>query len=226
GNRTNIVTGPKILKRRVKNNIEEIFEYEQISPTFEDLSSAVQGIMNDFCCIKELDDIEGLETDNPIHRECVGKHSQTVAYLVQQENSFKKFKKVAQDILVFSAYLHDIGKGPKSRWPDGIQKVDDDHPRKSLPMLKRILTEDIGNLSKKEIRRIHMLVVYDDLVGDIVANGRDKNQFFQIVKNTIDVDLLISLGTADMKAINPEWVTKHNEAIEALRQEAYDYLGK
>ncbi|XNJ93174.1 hypothetical protein AB6C68_017455 [Vibrio cyclitrophicus] len=71
-----------------------------------------------------------------------------------------------------------------------------------------------------------MLVVYDDLVGDIVANGRDKNQFFQIVKNTIDVDLLISLGTADMKAINPEWVTKHNEAIEALRQEAYDYLGK
>lgn len=224
GKRKNIVTGPRWLKRLVRENIEEVYKFEQGEPIFDDLKSTVDAIEGDFCCIKELNDIEGLVTDNPIHKENVGQHSRTVAKLVRQDGNFSEYSEREKNILILSAYLHDIGKGPKSRWESGIQKVDDDHPRKSLPMLKRILCEDIGSLSKEDIRRIHMLVVYDDLIGDIIANGRDKSQLFQMVKNKTDVDLLISLGKADMGAINEQWVTGNSEKIEALRQEAYEYL--
>ena len=222
--RRNIVTGPRWLRKLVKDNVEEICQFKQIEPTFNSLEAALDAVEKDFCSIKELDDIEGLETDNPIHSEDVGRHSRTVAELVKQDGSYNEYTEREQNLLVFSAYLHDIGKGPKSRWENGVQKVDDDHPRKSLPMLKRILCEEIGGLSRRDIRRIHMLVVYDDLVGDIAANGRDKNQLFKVVKNKTDVDLLISLGRADMGAINAAWVTGTHEEIERLRQEAYEHL--
>lgn len=222
--RINILTGPRMLRQLVSKNIKTVYEFEQDTATFDDLKSTVEKITDDFCCIKELSNIEGLETDNPIHKEDVGKHSRTVAALVKQDETFGEYSELEQNILVLSAFLHDIGKGPKSRWQNGIQKVDDEHPRKSLPMLIRILCEDIGGLSKKDIQRIHMLVVYDDLVGDVVANGRDKNQLFKIVENKTDVDLLISLGKSDMGAINQKWVTDNTEKIETLRQEAYDHL--
>lgn len=226
GTRKNIITGPRWLRHLVNKNITEICESEQDEPTFDNLESAVDAIANDFCCIKELSDIDGLTTDNPIHREDVGQHSRTVARLVMQDNYFNEYNEREKNILILSAYLHDIGKGPKSRWSNGIQKVDDDHPRKSLPMLKRILCEDIGGLSKKDIRRIHMLVVYDDLVGDISAHCRDKKQLFQIIRNKTDVDLLISIGKSDMGAINEKWVAENAGKIEVLRQEAYEYLEK
>ncbi|POB83321.1 hypothetical protein [Vibrio vulnificus] len=69
-------------------------------------------------------------------------------------------------------------------------------------------------------------MIYDDLVGDIVAKGCDREQLFRTVKSKSDVDLLISIARADMGSINPEWVTEHDESIEALRKEAYEYLEK
>ncbi len=50
--------------------------------------------------------------------------------------------------------------------------------KKSLPMLKRILIEDFPVLPHDLVRKIIMLVTYDDLLGEIVAKGRDKSQFF------------------------------------------------
>jgi hypothetical protein len=220
--RVSIVTGPRWLRLLVSNNIKAVDE--QDSKASNSLKSVLTAITNDFCYLRELNDIDGLKTDNPIHKEDVGKHSRTVAGRVKNDEYFSKFTEREQDLLILSGYLHDIGKGPKSRWKNEIQKVDDEHPKKSLPMLKRILTEEICDLSKRDIRRIHMLVVYDDLVGDIVANGRDKNQFFRIVKNKTDVNLLIALGKADMGAIKENWVTDNLEKIELLRDEAFEYL--
>jgi hypothetical protein len=220
--RVSIVTGPRWLRLLVSNNIKAVDE--QDSKASNSLKSVLTAITNDFCYLRELNDIDGLKTDNPIHKEDVGKHSRTVAGRVKNDEYFSKFTEREQDLLILSGYLHDIGKGPKSRWENEIQKVDDEHPKKSLPMLKRILTEEICDLSKRDIRRIHMLVVYDDLVGDIVANGRDKNQFFRIVKNKTDVNLLIALGKADMGAIKENWVTDNLEKIELLRDEAFEYL--
>ncbi|OOX29516.1 hypothetical protein BJL85_15760 [Vibrio parahaemolyticus] len=224
--RVNIATGPRRLAVLVKRNVEEVLAEEESTSTFDSLAEAVEGIANDFCCIKELDDIEGLKTSNPIHIEDVGAHSRSVANLVREQPDFDSLSENDQNILVLSAYLHDIGKGPKSRWEDEVQDVDDEHPRKSLPMLKRILTEDIANLVEDDVRRIHMLVVYDDLVGDIVARSRDKRQLFKVIKSKSDVDLLISIARADMGSINPEWIQEHEESIEVLRKEAYEYLEK
>lgn len=224
--RVNIVTGPRRLAVLITKNIQKILDAEEDSPIFDSLAEAVEDISNDFCCIKELSDIDGLKTSNPIHTEDVGSHSRSVAKLVQKQPDFEKLSENDQDILVLSAYLHDIGKGPKSRWKDEVQDVDDEHPRKSLPMLKRILTEDIAKLEEDDIRRIHMLVIYDDLVGDIVARNRDKKQLFKAVKSKLDVELLICIARADMGSINPEWVPENEESIEALRKEAYEYLEK
>ncbi|EMR8084187.1 type II toxin-antitoxin system toxin DNA ADP-ribosyl transferase DarT [Citrobacter freundii] len=224
--RKNIITGPRVLLKLTNDNIDKICDNRQQDCRFDGLEELVNAIEDDFSCIKELKEIEGLITDNIIHKESVSDHSCAVAALVKQDDKFEKYNKNQKLILVLSAYLHDIGKGPKSRWPKGIQKVDDDHPRKSLPMLERILCNEVSGLTRRDIRRIHMLVVYDDLVGDIVAKGRNKCQFQEVICNKIDVDLLISIAKADMGAINPVWVENYQEAIEELRQEMYDFLEK
>jgi len=222
--RVNIITGPRRLRLLVLKNIDSICRIKNNSEELPCLKSMLEKISINFCCIKELADIDGLETDNPIHKEDVGKHSRTVKKLVKKDKNFNSYTESEKNILLFSALLHDIGKGPKSRWNDGIQKVDDDHPRKSLPMLKRILSEELSGLTRDDIRRIHILVVFDDLVGDIVARGRDKEQLFKIIENKTDVDLLISLGRSDMGAINPDWVDNNYDKIEDLRKEAYEKL--
>lgn len=222
--RTNIITGPRQLYLLTKKNINQTIENQKKDCHHTNLKSLVDAIEKNFSCIKELEDIDGLETDNIIHKECVGTHSRSVAALVKQDSMFNEYNENEKLILILSAYLHDIGKGPKSRWETGIQKVDEDHPRKSLPMLKRILCDEISGLSKSDIRRIHMLVIYDDLVGDILAKCRKKCQLEQIIRNRTDVNLLISIAKADMGAINPDWVIKYQDEIEDLRQEMYKYL--
>lgn len=97
-----------------------------------------------------------------------------------------------------------------------MTKADNDHAVKSLPMLKRILTEDIGGLSEESVRKIVTLVTYDDLIGDIVARDRDEKQLIDVIKNENDLKMLIALSKADMNAINPEWVTTHSKSIEDL----------
>nr|MCQ3991504.1 DUF4433 domain-containing protein [Klebsiella pneumoniae] len=91
-----------------------------------------------------------------------------------------------------------------------------DHAAKSLPMLERIFTEDIGGLSEESIRKIVTLVTYDDLIGDIVAKDRDEKQLIDIIKNENDLKMLIALSNADMNAINPDWVTTHKKSIADL----------
>ncbi|WP_201356377.1 HD domain-containing protein [Amphritea japonica] len=222
--RVSLTTAPKILHKRYKESIREVKSSNSGSFTFDSIEQAVGAIHEDFHCIKELKEIDGLESENPVHTEDVGSHSRSVVGLIRASDEFDTYSEKNQNILILAAYLHDIGKGPASRWSGGKQKTDHNHPLKSLPMLTRILTEEIDGLDDKTIRRVFMLVTYDDLIGDIVANGRDKKQLFEIIKKKTDVDLLITLGKADMGSIKASWVTDNLEAIEVLRQEAYSYL--
>lgn len=224
--RTNLITGPRRLKllmvKHIKSTIESIAEFSK----YDSIGEALEAIQQDFRCIKELADIDGLTTDNPIHKEDVGAHSRSVAARVQLDSNFNSFTKEEQECLILAAYLHDIGKGPKSRWKDGIQKVDEDHSKKSLPMLKRIFSADIGGWTKKQLREIFMLVTYDDLIGDIAANGRSPKQLTSIAKTKRHIDLLIALGKADMGSIKEEWVSNNHQTIEDLRRKAYEELEK
>lgn len=104
-----------------------------------------------------------------------------------------------------SAYLHDIGKGPKSKWKDGIQLPYPDHPADAIPMLERILSKDIQNITEESIRKICMLVVYHDIIGDCIIKGREKKQILQIISNEKDLNLLVTIALADTKTTNTTW---------------------
>ncbi|ASL85609.1 MULTISPECIES: DarT ssDNA thymidine ADP-ribosyltransferase family protein [Serratia] len=217
GSKKSIVTGPVFLKRAMESTISDICKSCSSCKKYGSIRDALGAIEKSFSSIKELDDIEGLKASYWPHTEDVGTHSRKVACALNQFQEYNGLSDEDKEIVLLSAYFHDIGKGPKSRWgQDGMTKADNDHAVKSLPMLKRILTEDIGGLSEESVRKIVTLVTYDDLIGDIVARDRDEKQLIDVIKNENDLKMLIALSKADMNAINPEWVTTHSKPIEDL----------
>ena len=126
------------------------------------------------------------------------------------EKKFIDFPKHQQNIVKISAYFHDIGKGPKSRWEsfnNGIQKVDHDHPRRSMNMLERILIEEIKILSEKDIYQILFLVGYHDFLGDHLTKGRKIDEILPFLKKYDEnLNNLFFLSIADVLSIKPkEW---------------------
>lgn len=220
-----IVTGPVWLKHFTEQTIQAINSYSGGPVKYADIKTALAAIGQNFCSIKSLADIDGLQADYGPHHGDVGEHCRHVAAGVETQAEYPQLTQTDKDIVKLAAYLHDIGKGPKSRWPSArMTGADNDHARKSLPMLQRILIEDIAKPDADSVRKLVTLVTYDDLVGDIVANGRNEQQLFDIITTEADVNMLIALGKADMAAINPMWVSNHYQAIEQLRQRAIAYL--
>jgi putative nucleotidyltransferase with HDIG domain len=225
GGRNTIVTGPRALKEYVDATVSEICEGLKGSKKFENIRAALDCIAKDFSSIKELDDIDGLKASYGPHSNDVGTHSRKVATALTNFSEYNELSQVDKDIVQLAAYLHDIGKGPKTRWTEaGMTRADNDHAVKSLPMLKRILTEDIGNLSRDVVRKIVILVAYDDLIGDIVAKERNEQQLFDIIESENDLNMLVALGMSDMRSINVMWTLINNRSIKALKSRAIDSL--
>lgn len=219
--RFSFITGPYFLKMYFQNAVNSIIQCKSERYKFGSVSDALTAIRKGFEAIKELTDIDGLQANYGPHKDDVGTHSRRVAELVKKSNEYSRLSKRNQDILELSAYLHDIGKGPKSRWANCyMDKPDNNHARKSIPMLERIFKEDIGGLSDDEVRKLVMLVTYDDLLGDIAANGRDKQQFFDITQSEDDVNMLVALSQADISSLNMFWFVSTQGAIGNLRNEA------
>jgi hypothetical protein len=65
-----------------------------------------------------------------------------------------------------------------------------DHPADAVPMLLRILTEEIESISDEEIRQVCMLVVYHDIIGDCMEKGREKQQVADVIESEDDLDML------------------------------------
>ncbi|PSU68341.1 DUF4433 domain-containing protein [Photobacterium phosphoreum] len=218
GESKSIITGPRFLKYKVDETISEICESINRSKKYGSIRASLAAIAHDFASIKELEDIDGLAASYGPHTDDVGTHSRKVATGLRELCEYNDLSDEDKDIVLLAAYFHDIGKGPKSRWGQaGMNRADNDHAVKSLPMLKRILTEDIGGLNEEDIRKIVTLVTYDDLVGDIVARGRDEKQLADVIKNENDLNMLVALAKADMNSINMIWVITHSQSIEALK---------
>lgn len=218
-----LVTGPRLLKNYFTELIRAIRKARKNKNEkylFPDVTNALREIDNNFCMIKELGDIFELETDNSIHEENVSDHTKLVVDNIQQLVEYKGFSKKDQDILKISAYLHDIGKGPKSKWTwnKGVQKAYPDHPVDAIPMLERILIEDFENITEEEIRKICLLVVYHDLVGDIICRGRDIQQIINIIKDENELNLLIALSLADVSSINETWANDIREEVNDFKK--------
>ncbi|HGM5077139.1 TPA: DarT ssDNA thymidine ADP-ribosyltransferase family protein [Serratia marcescens] len=215
-----LVTGPFFLKRHFEDTVKSINADQRHNTKFPSLESAVLAIRQNFCIIQELSDIDGLGANYGPHRDDVGTHSRRVAELVRLSPEYAQLDDHNKAVLEMAAYMHDIGKGPKSRWNNSfMDKPDSNHARKSLPMLQRILTEDISGVPADSVRKLVMLVTYDDLLGDIAANGRDKKQLFDIVTCQDDINMLVALSKADIGSLSQAWLYNTSGTIDNLRAE-------
>ncbi|MCK4816480.1 DUF4433 domain-containing protein, partial [bacterium] len=180
------VTGPLCINREYEETIDFVLQNigKASKPKFKKLKDLRSALRVNLGCIPETAEIVDLESDNEMHSEDVGTHTLKVVEELRKLSVFKDMNSTDKLFVEIAAYLHDIGKGPKSRWAsnEGKQKVDPDHPIKALPMLKRILIEDIAKMKPRSAKVICKLVCYHDIVGDIVAKGRRVEELEEIVE--------------------------------------------
>ncbi|WP_313758848.1 DarT ssDNA thymidine ADP-ribosyltransferase family protein [Tissierella sp.] len=221
-----LITGPIFLEHYYREAIKTIVDKREKmdynSCSFINIDDALDKIGNNFCVIKELEDIFELETNNRAHSQNVSDHTMEVVKNLNNEY-FNDLSDKDKKIVELSAYLHDIGKGPKSKWRDGIQPVYSDHPADAIPMVTRILAEEFKVLSYHEIKTICLLVIYHDLIGDILNNGRSEKELLNLEVSCNDFNMLIALSLADISAINISWnwtiQEKLKEFVEKIRKE-------
>lgn len=204
-----LVTGPYFLKNQLKRTIKNIKDNRKTIDTskckFINIEDALNKLESDFCQIPELEGIFELETDNQVHNDNVSDHTKKVVSNLAGNKYFEVLSEEDKNIVLMSAYLHDIGKGPKSKWKDGIQYTYPDHPADGLTMLERILSNDFQEISNYQISKICLLVAYHDLVGDILEKGRSKKELMDLKLDDNDLNMLIAITLADVSAINFIW---------------------
>lgn len=228
-----IITGPENLlnafRSAVVGVIDKRKEDSPSTPAFDNVEDAVEKVNDDFCVLPELEAINNLETANPEHREGVGAHIRTVVAKLINSDYCSNLSAHKRALLLFAAYLHDIGKGQSPR-DNGRQRTDNDHPARAIPLVQRILTQEFNEITEEEIRQILLLVAYHDLVGDIIGKDRDRNQLLDVVESAEDFDMLAALTCADVESLIPEdafarmlssattWLRDIKTALSGLRE--------
>jgi hypothetical protein len=215
-----ITTGPYFIKREYQKTLGNLLKSvnKSSSAQFDGLSDMLDdGFRKDFGCIPETAELIGLKTNNRIHTVDVGTHTLNVVNELRKSKELSDLCEVDKRLVEIAAYLHDIGKGPKTRWlkSNGFQELDPDHPIKALPMLQRIFTEEVRRITPRSVKVICKLVCYHDIIGDIIGKGRRIEELIDIVDDEKDLNMLITLGKADMRAIFPAWANE--EKIRDIR---------
>jgi hypothetical protein len=222
-----LVAGPKSTKLCFERSVQRILEKGQ-NPNgpFSNLAELLAALRSDLAKLRETRELIGLETANDVHIENVDDHTRSVVQRLTASDYVKELDPNAQQLCELAAYLHDIGKGPKSRWTSkgGKQQAERDHPLRSVEMLVRILTEEIREIDASDVRSLAKLICYHDLVGDILGRERDIVQLEDISETEQDLDMLIALGMADMRAISNSWFENHTNEVPALRARVIENL--
>ena len=204
-----LVTGPVTLLNDYKNLINVINNQRKvpkISYSYKTIKELLKALEKDLTILPELKAVEGLLQDYGPHNDTVGDHTRNVVAEIKGQSYYINAPDYKKSILLLSAYLHDIGKGPKDKWKDGIMKGPyPDHPADAVPMIQRILTDEIETLTDEEIRQVCMLVVYHDIVGDCMEKGREKQQIVDLIVSEDDLDMLFAISCADAKAVTGVW---------------------
>lgn len=212
-----LVHGPVITKRTFENLVKSVIDNRKVvreEYLFDDIESCLQKIKADFCCIRELKGISNLPTNNFVHKDNVEEHTKRVVRELVTSEEYKSLSDQEKLVAEISAYMHDVGKGPKGRWTDGVQKVDDDHPRKSAKYIARFLVEDVDTISKNDIRQILLAVMYHDFMGDHLVSGRYLTELKGVLKSQSDLKVLYALCKADVLAIHAPWYTERTSEWE------------
>ncbi|HYV39723.1 MAG TPA: DarT ssDNA thymidine ADP-ribosyltransferase family protein [Gemmataceae bacterium] len=204
-----LVTGPYFTKMAFEETIASIFKKlgKGRFCRFPTLGRMLTALRRDIRCVPETAELDGLKIDNPMHPYDLGTHTKRVAECLRGLPEYSTLNSTDQLLVELAAYFHDIGKGPKKRWKSrgGKYQVDRDHPLFGLSMIERILTKDVQKWARRSAKLICKLVCYHDLVGDILAKGRDESQLVEIVDDERELDMLIALAKADALAVHSEW---------------------
>lgn len=205
-----VMIGPHRMAQDTTRTVDEIKNAPPPGPgnaRFANLEALRLALWNDLGCLPETGELIGLETDNRAHKEDVGAHTRRVVLEVTHTTEYQGLDEHARGVLEVAAFLHDIGKGPKSRWAanGGRQQIDFNHPIKALPMVKRILTQEVSKVDPEDARLICMLVAYHDIIGGVLFSGRKREELLNVIHSIQELDMLSGLSKADALAINPAW---------------------
>lgn len=218
-----LVTGPVTLLAEFKELLESIAKNRQKpkdSYPYETPTDLVLAIEKDFDILPELKAIIGLQQDYAPHNDTVDVHTRAVVTEMKQTAYYQASSDELRSVLELAAYLHDIGKGPKEQWKEGkMTSSYPDHPADAIPMLKRILSDEVKEITEDEIRRLCIMVVYHDIIGECMEKDRDKQQIVDLIGNEDDLDMLFAISIADAKAVNGFWGRKIVARQSSFRKE-------
>lgn len=207
--RETLVYGPSALLSEYENLLAYIKKERlcgEVSYPYKSVSDLVGALDNNIVVLPELKDVAELLQDYDPHNDTVGEHTKKVVGEMRQLGYYKNASYERKNVLLLAAYLHDIGKGPKKKWKDGkMTGAYLDHPLDAIPMLARILTKEIEEISEEDIRDICLLVVYHDIIGDCMEKGREKQQVADVIESEDDLEMLFAISCADAKAITGAW---------------------
>lgn len=222
-NNETLVTGPRTLLDNYNKLIVGVKKERQTkkaSCPYKAVKELVQALNKDITKVQELKASAEILQDYTPHSDTVGDHSKKVVSEIQKTAYYENASNEVKSVLLLGAYLHDIGKGPAGKWKDGTMRgAYPDHPADAIPMLGRILTEEIESLSNDEIRRLCMLVVYHDIIGECYEKGRDKQQIADLIESEDDYDMLTAISVADTTATNVFWGRKIIRGAAAMKDE-------
>jgi len=212
-----LVTGPKETwdiyswARTEANDVTQ----KSRRPSFDSLTEMLETLREDFGCLPHTAELIGLRSANGMHKKTVDVHTKEVVEKLLELHEFDDLPLFARNRVELAAYLHDIGKGPKSRWTwnDGLQKVDPDHPVRAMEMMVDIFINHVACDKPEAVNSILKLVCYHDLVGEVLGKGRDKQQIVDVAHNLLELDMLFVLGRADATSLSEEWWDE-DEAVE------------
>jgi hypothetical protein len=210
GGNSSVVKGPgeiaSIFKAACAYVEEHAGEHEDTAK-FKSLKRLREGLRADFGCLPQTAELVGLRSENGVHKRTVDIHTKEVVAQLLSLDEYDALDEKQQMLVEIAAYLHDIGKGPRSRWDDngGLQKVDPDHPVGAMPMMADILTEHVATVSASSARTLMKLICYHDLVGDVLGQGRDEQQILDVVDDVEELDMLFAIARADVSALVPRW---------------------
>ncbi len=221
-----LVTGPYWTKRKYEETVARVLEGigKGSGARFPKLVGLRNALRQSMANLPETAELMGLEADRGMHFEDFGAHTERVANTLRSLPEFAHLNETDQILVEIAAYLHDIGKGPKARWAQtgGKYRDDRDHPVGAMPMVERILTQEVGAMQRRSARVICKLVCYHDLIGDILGKGRREEQLYEIVDDERELDMLIALSKADVSAVRNQWWDQ--DAVNALCQRVVEHL--
>lgn len=201
-----LVSGPNEIARRVAAAEAYVTEHRgrhADTARFTKLGDLRDVLREDFACLAETAELVGLRTREGGGRQTIDQHSQEVARFVRELEEFETLTRRQRLFLETAAYLHDVGKGPRSRWTGsgGVQTLDLNHAILAARMLRRILTEELKTISASGAATLIRVICYHDLVSDVLHNDRDESQIIHVARSVGDLEMLFALSRADSEVL-------------------------